>query len=160
MIVHLYEELGPECLQKLRGMFALAVWDQRKEKLFLARDRFGKKPLYYGMDGTRLLFGSEIKAILACAPGLAEIAPQGLLGFFHFGYIPDPDTSFKRIKKLPVLKAASASQNLPASIPIVGTVPSCERYCFHNAGRVRRICSNFGKRATSQYAPREAFMQR
>src|SRR5436305_12039021 len=53
------------------------------------------------MDGRRLLFGSEIKAILAIAPGLAEIAPQGLLSFFHFGYIPDPDTSFKRIKKLP-----------------------------------------------------------
>jgi len=101
VIVHLYEEYGVECVKKLRGMFALAVWDQRKEKLFLARDRFGKKPLYYGMDGTRLLFGSEIKTILACAPGLAEIAPQGLLGFFHFGYIPDPNTSFKRIKKLP-----------------------------------------------------------
>src|SRR5436190_12743703 len=101
VIAHLYEEYGVECVKKLRGMFALAVWDQRKEKLFLARDRFGKKPLYYGMDGTRLLFGSEIKTILACAPGLAEIAPQGLLGFFHFGYIPDPNTSFKRIKKLP-----------------------------------------------------------
>ena len=65
VIVHLYEEHGVECVKKLRGMFALAIWDQRKEKLFLARDRFGKKPLYYGMDGTRLLFGSEIKTILA-----------------------------------------------------------------------------------------------
>ncbi len=101
VIVHLYEEYGVECVKKLRGMFALAVWDQRKEKLLLARDRFGKKPLYYGMDGTRLLFGSEIKAILASAPLLTEIDPQGLLGFFHFGYIPDPDTSFRRIKKLP-----------------------------------------------------------
>ncbi len=101
VIVHLYEEYGVECVKKLRGMFALAVWDQRKEKLLLARDRFGKKPLYYGMDGTRLLFGSEIKAILASAPVLTEIDPQGLLGFFHFGYIPDPDTSFRRIKKLP-----------------------------------------------------------
>jgi asparagine synthase (glutamine-hydrolysing) len=82
-------------------MFALALWDQRKEKLLLARDRFGKKPLYYAMDGRRLLFGSEIKAILAAAPELAEVAPQGLLSFLHFGYIPDPDTSFKRIKKLP-----------------------------------------------------------
>src|SRR5881398_590423 len=79
VIVHLYEEYGVECVKKLRGMFALAVWDQRGEKLLLARDRFGKKPLYYAMDGRRLLFGSEIKAILAIAPGLAEIAPQGLL---------------------------------------------------------------------------------
>ncbi|HKW34580.1 MAG TPA: asparagine synthase (glutamine-hydrolyzing) [Candidatus Acidoferrum sp.] len=101
VIVHLYEEYGAECVKHLRGMFALALWDQRKQKLLLARDRFGKKPLYYAMDGRRLLFGSEIKAILATAPELAEIAPQGLLSFFHFGYIPDPDTSFKRIKKLP-----------------------------------------------------------
>jgi asparagine synthase (glutamine-hydrolysing) len=101
VIVHLYEEYGAECVKHLRGMFALALWDQRKEKLLLARDRFGKKPLYYAMDGQRLLFGSEIKAILATAPELTEIAPQGLLSFFHFGYIPDPDTSFKRIKKVP-----------------------------------------------------------
>jgi asparagine synthase (glutamine-hydrolysing) len=101
VIVHLYEEHGIECVKKLRGMFALAVWDQRTETLLLARDRFGEKPLYYAMDGARLLFGSEIKAILAAAPALAEIAPRGLLSFFHFGYVPDPDTSFKDIKKLP-----------------------------------------------------------
>src|SRR6266705_3436411 len=81
VIVHLYEEYGVECVKKLRGMFALAVWDQRKEKLLLARDRFGKKPLYYGMDSERLLFGSEIKALLAVAPELAETHLHGLLNF-------------------------------------------------------------------------------
>jgi len=101
VIVHLYEEHGIACVKKLRGMFALAVWDQRRETLLLARDRFGEKPLYYAVDGARLLFGSEIKTILAAAPALAEIAPRGLLSFFHFGYVPDPHTSFKNIKKLP-----------------------------------------------------------
>lgn len=101
VIVHLYEEHGVDSVKQLRGMFALAIWDQRREKLLLARDRFGKKPLHYGMDGTRLLFGSEIKAILAAAPDLADIAPNGLLNFFYFGYIPDPDTAFKHIRKLP-----------------------------------------------------------
>src|SRR5438874_9815896 len=69
-IVHLYEEHGIACVKKLRGMFALAVWDQRRETLLLARDRFGEKPLYYAVDGARLLFGSEIKTILAAAPAL------------------------------------------------------------------------------------------
>src|SRR5713226_5319801 len=101
VIVHLYEEYGADFVKRLRGMFALAVWDQRRQKLLLARDRFGKKPLYYAMDSERLLFGSEIKALLAAAPELAETDLHGLLNFFYFGYIPDPHTAFKRIHKLP-----------------------------------------------------------
>ncbi|MGA7241448.1 MAG: asparagine synthetase B, partial [Bryobacteraceae bacterium] len=62
-IVHLYEELGEACFAELRGMFAIALWDGRKKKLLLARDRLGKKPLYYSWDGRRLVFGSEIKAM-------------------------------------------------------------------------------------------------
>jgi asparagine synthase (glutamine-hydrolysing) len=101
VIVHLYEEFGSDCIEKLRGMFAIALWDGRKQRLLLARDRFGKKPLYYSLHKGRLLFGSEIKTLLAVAPELAEIAPQGVLDFFYFGYIPDPHTSFAYIKKLP-----------------------------------------------------------
>ena len=100
-IVHLYEELGSECVQKLRGMFAFALWDQRQQRLLLARDRFGKKPLHYALSGGRLLFGSEIKALLAIAPQLATVDLQGLHHFFYFGYIPDPLTAFSPIKKLP-----------------------------------------------------------
>lgn len=136
VIVHLYEEHGADCVKQLRGMFAFAVWDQRRENLLLARDRFGKKPLYYGMDGVRLLFGSEIKAILAAAPGLAEIAPLGLLGFFHFGYIPDPDTAFQRIKKLPPGHVLEFSDGLTHvrqywDLPPYGTYePPSEQECF------------------------------
>ena len=63
-IIHLYEEYGKDCLKYLRGMFAFAIWDERKKRLFLARDRIGKKPLYYFRDNKSLIFASEIKAIL------------------------------------------------------------------------------------------------
>jgi asparagine synthase (glutamine-hydrolysing) len=101
VIVHAYEEYGADCVQELHGMFAFALWDEREQKLLLARDRFGKKPLYYAVHDGRLLFGSEIKTILAVAPELATVDPEGVLSFFYFGYIPDPLTSFVQIRKLP-----------------------------------------------------------
>lgn len=101
VIVHLYEDLGADCVKKLRGMFAIALYDERKQYLLLARDRLGKKPLHYALDGTRLYFGSEIKTILAVAPHLAEVDPEGVLQFFYFDYIPDPHTAYRRIHKLP-----------------------------------------------------------
>jgi asparagine synthase (glutamine-hydrolysing) len=101
VIVHLYEDYGADCVQKLRGMFAIALWDERQQRLLLARDRFGKKPLHYALSRGRLLFGSEIKALLAAAPELTDIDPQGLLSSFYFGYIPDPLTAFSAIRKLP-----------------------------------------------------------
>ncbi|HYW98189.1 MAG TPA: asparagine synthase (glutamine-hydrolyzing) [Candidatus Elarobacter sp.] len=101
VIVHLYEELGADCIKKLRGMFAIALYDSRKQKLLLARDRLGKKPLYYAVHHGRLLFGSEIKALLAVAPELAEVNLEALLQFFYFAYIPDPYSAFQRIAKLP-----------------------------------------------------------
>lgn len=101
VIVHLYEESGADCVQKLRGMFAIALWDSRNEKLLLARDRLGKKPLHYALSKGRLLFGSEIKEILAVAPELKEVCQEALLEFFNFGYIQDPRTAFTRIYKLP-----------------------------------------------------------
>jgi asparagine synthase (glutamine-hydrolysing) len=101
VIVHLYEELGAECVQQLRGMFAFALFDERRHYLLLGRDRLGKKPLHYACSGGKLLFGSEIKAILAAAPELAAVNPQALLQYFLFGYIPDPATAFSAIHKLP-----------------------------------------------------------
>ena len=101
VIVHLYEEMGADCVKKLRGMFAIALYDEKKHSLLLARDRLGKKPLHYALHQGKLLFGSEIKTILALHPALAEVDHEGLLQYFYFGYIPDPHTAFQRIRKLP-----------------------------------------------------------
>lgn len=101
VIVHLYEDHGSDCVHHLRGMFAFALWDEGRQRLLLARDRFGKKPLHYALHQRRLLFGSEIKALLAAEPTLADLDPEGLVNFFYFGYIPDPLTAFRRIQKLP-----------------------------------------------------------
>jgi asparagine synthase (glutamine-hydrolysing) len=101
VIVHLYEELGAECVKKLRGMFALALYDERRRSLLLARDRLGKKPLHYSLHHGRLYFGSEIKTILAVAPQLADVNHEALVQYFQFGYIADPLTAFRNIAKLP-----------------------------------------------------------
>ncbi len=101
VIVHLYEELGSSCVDKLRGMFAFALYDERRRRLLIARDRLGKKPLHYALVNQQLLFGSEIKALLAVAPDLAVINRQALMQYLYFGYIPDPLTAFLPIQKLP-----------------------------------------------------------
>ena len=101
VIVHLYEDLGAGCINKLRGMFAFALYDERCGKLLMARDRLGKKPLHYALAGNRFLFGSEIKSILAVAPELARVNNEALLQYMYFGYIPDPITAFLPIQKLP-----------------------------------------------------------
>jgi len=101
VIVHLYEEAGAECVQKLRGMFAFALYDECRRKLLMARDRLGKKPLHYALYRDRLLFGSEIKSILTVEPELAEVNHRALLEYLYFGYVPDPLTAFTTIQKLP-----------------------------------------------------------
>jgi asparagine synthase (glutamine-hydrolysing) len=101
VIVHLYEELGPECLQKLRGMFAFAIWDGRTKTIFLARDRVGIKPLYYCLSNSSLVFASEIKAILADPSIDREIAPEIIDRFLTFLYLPGEETLLRGIRKLP-----------------------------------------------------------
>jgi len=101
VVVHLYDEMGADCVQKLRGMFGLAIYDKARRKLILARDRLGKKPLHYAKISDKLYFASEIKSILAVAPELAEVNAQGLLEYLYYGYVPDPISAFTRIQKLP-----------------------------------------------------------
>src|SRR4051812_13377474 len=100
-IVHQYEEDGPECLQALDGMFALGIWDAARGRLMLARDRLGKKPLYYTVNGGRLLFASEIKGLLAHPDVARDIDVEGLNLYLTFGNVPAPHTLFAGIKKLP-----------------------------------------------------------
>src|SRR2546429_468266 len=141
VIVHLYEELGADCVKKLRGMFAIALYDFRQEVLLLARDRLGKKPLYYAQHQGRLLFGSEIKTLLAVAPQLAEVDLEGLLQYFYFGYIPDPFTAFRRIHKLPpgsVMEYASGEVKIRQywDLPRYGTnSPASEEECLEELER-------------------------
>jgi asparagine synthase (glutamine-hydrolysing) len=101
VIAHLYEERGADCLTRLRGMFGVAVWAQRTGRLLLGRDRLGKKPLFYAQQGKRLVFGSEIKAILAGVPELAEPDPQAIVPYFRQGFISEPGSMFRGIRKLP-----------------------------------------------------------
>jgi asparagine synthase (glutamine-hydrolysing) len=101
VVVHLYEEEGPACLGFLNGMFALALWDARQQQLLLARDRLGKKPLVYRAEPGRLLFASELKALLE-APGVPrEISPQAIDAYLTYQYVPHPQTIFRGIHKLP-----------------------------------------------------------
>ncbi len=99
-IVHLYEEYGRDCVKHLRGMFAFAIWDRSKRSLFLARDRLGIKPLYYRYDGKTLLFGSEIKAILAYPGAKREFNCSTLAEYLAFGYIAGEQSMYAGIRKL------------------------------------------------------------
>lgn len=101
VIVHLYEQYGERCLEKLRGMFAFAIWDVRKKKLFLARDRVGIKPLYYSLNEKGVSFASEIKALMADPSVSREVDPQTIDKFLTFLYTPGPETMFRSIRKLP-----------------------------------------------------------
>jgi asparagine synthase (glutamine-hydrolysing) len=100
-IVHAYEEYGRGCLEKLRGMFAFAIWDGRTRTLFIARDRVGKKPLFYFLGRDRFLFASEIKALLIDEMVPRDPDPIAIDHFLALGYVPGPRTAFTGIRKLP-----------------------------------------------------------
>lgn len=117
VIVHLYEDFGEECVQHLRGMFALAVWDATRRRLFLARDRLGIKPLYFTQTGERLIFGSEIKAILQHPAVQANLNLEALNNFLSLKYVPSPQTMFAGIDALP---------------------PGCSLSCDESGVKVRR----------------------
>ncbi|MBO0738823.1 MAG: asparagine synthase (glutamine-hydrolyzing) [Alphaproteobacteria bacterium] len=101
VIVNGWHAWGPTIFSRLRGMFALAIWDQRSQRLILARDRLGKKPLYFTTMKNALLFGSEIKALLTW-PGVPRIPDLSAIDrYLSLGYVPAPDTAFRGIRKLP-----------------------------------------------------------
>jgi len=102
VIVHAWEAWGAECVQRFRGMFAFALWDERQQTLFLARDRLGVKPLYYAWlpDGM-FIFGSELKSLLAHGALARKIDPYAIEEYFALGYVPEPRTIFTSARKLP-----------------------------------------------------------
>ncbi|MDZ7752501.1 MAG: XrtA/PEP-CTERM system amidotransferase [Gammaproteobacteria bacterium] len=118
VIVHAWEEWGEDCVKRFRGMFAFALWDRNRERLFLARDRLGIKPLYYALlpDG-QLIFGSELKA-LTCHPGLPrDMEPRAVEDYFALGYIPEPLTIFRQALKLPPGHTLAVARGGPVGEP-------------------------------------------
>ena len=100
-IVHAYEERGVRCVERLHGMFAFALWDETERLLLLARDRVGKKPLYYAGDGVRLWFASELKALLQVDELKPRLNPMALTDYLSFGAVAAPTTIFEGVAQLP-----------------------------------------------------------
>ncbi len=101
VIVHLYEDHGHDLVQHLRGMFAFAVWDRRRRRMLLARDRIGKKPLFYAHQGARVTFASEMRALLQDARIPRAIDPEAIDAYLTLQYVPDPMSAFEAVRKLP-----------------------------------------------------------
>ncbi|MEO7986657.1 MAG: asparagine synthase (glutamine-hydrolyzing) [Gemmatimonadales bacterium] len=101
VLVHLYEDEGPGFLPRLRGMFAFAIWDRGANRLLLARDHFGQKPLFYTESAGRLAFASEVKALLADDPSLATLAPAALDQYLTLRFVQPPDTFYEKVRSLP-----------------------------------------------------------
>jgi asparagine synthase (glutamine-hydrolysing) len=101
VIVHLYEEHGHDLVQHLRGMFAFAIWDERRQQLLCMRDRVGKKPLFWARHGSRIWFGSEVRALLQDGELERSVDPAALDAYLAFSYVPDPLCAFEGIHKLP-----------------------------------------------------------
>ena len=100
VLVHLYETYGDDLTTHLEGMFAFALWDLKKHRLLVARDRLGIKPLYYSDVGQQLVFGSELKAVLAAGIVKTELDPVALDEYFTFNFIPAPRSIYKAVRKL------------------------------------------------------------
>ncbi|MDE2006764.1 MAG: asparagine synthase (glutamine-hydrolyzing) [Rhodospirillales bacterium] len=140
-IVHAWEAWGPDCLAELEGMFAFAIWDRGRGELFLARDRLGEKPLYYAVlpDG-RFAFASEM-AGLGVVPGLARtVSARGLADFLAYGYVPDPDTIYSQVSRLPAghalrLRRGGAVSPYRYWRPSAATVPIGEADAIAELGR-------------------------
>jgi asparagine synthase (glutamine-hydrolysing) len=118
VIVHAWEAWGEACVQRFRGMFAFALWDRNRQAFFMARDRLGVKPMFYAVldDGT-LLFGSELKSLLAHGGLRREIDPYAVEEYFALGYVPEPRTIFKQAKKLPPAHTLLIHRGLPVPEP-------------------------------------------
>ena len=100
VVAHAWEEYGEACLDHLNGMFAVALWDERREHLLLARDRMGEKPLYYAETGNAFVFGSELRAVLAHPDVHRELDPRGLARYLAYDFVPDPHSMIRDVQKL------------------------------------------------------------
>jgi asparagine synthase (glutamine-hydrolysing) len=121
-ILYAYAQWGEACLTRLRGMFAFAIWDRRQRRLFVARDRVGKKPLFYAQFGDRFYFASELQGLLANTDVPREINPAAIDAYLSYGYVPAPLTGFRHIYKL------APAHYLTLDVGRSGATPKIERY--------------------------------
>jgi len=154
-LIHLYEQEGTGGLARLRGMFAFCIWDARRRKLLLARDRFGKKPLYYAITPEGLYFASEMKCLRAAGVPMGDLDQEAIRLYFQFTYIPDPLTPFRGVRKLPAgcwltydgdgHVEQGRFWRLPAPVSDCANAESEEAYCeqlrekFDESVRIRMI---------------------
>jgi asparagine synthase (glutamine-hydrolysing) len=118
VIVHAWEQWGEDCVKRFRGMFAFALWDRKSQTLFMARDRLGVKPLYYALlDDGALLFGSELKSLLAHGGLRRDIDPLAIEEYFALGYVPEPRCIFRQARKMPPGHMLSIHRGQPAGEP-------------------------------------------
>ena len=160
ILVHLYEELGDSFVRELDGMFALALWDDRRKRLVLARDRFGKKPLLYAEDGGRLWFGSEFQAILADPSVRRDLDLDALDEYLSFMSIPAPLTIYKQIRKLPpahVLVRDRTGTHISRYWSLQ-YLPKLEIDEHEAAGEVRRLLTEAVRKRLISEVPLGAFL--
>jgi asparagine synthase (glutamine-hydrolysing) len=122
VIVYAYQQWGEASVKRLRGMFAFAIWDRPRRRLFLARDRVGKKPLFYTQSGGRFLFASELQGLTADAGVARKVNPRAIDAYLSWGYVPAPDTAFEGVFKLP------PAHYLTLELKPEGAAPRVERY--------------------------------
>ncbi len=119
VIVHAWESWGADCVKRFRGMFAFALWDRNQQTFFMARDRMGVKPMYYALlDDGSLLFGSELKSVLAHGGLRRDIDPHAVEEYFALGYVAEPRTIFKQAKKLPPAHTLVVRRGQPLAEPV------------------------------------------
>jgi asparagine synthase (glutamine-hydrolysing) len=135
VILHLFEEFGPDCLNRLNGQFSIAIWDTCNRSLFLARDRLGVRPLFYSVTPDALVFGSEIKAILADPRVQPELDPVSLDQIFTFWSTLTPRTVFRGIVEVPPGHYICCSQWKGAGQPVLAAdFPECFRISIRRRG--------------------------
>jgi asparagine synthase (glutamine-hydrolysing) len=151
VIVHAWEQWGEACVHRLRGMFAFTLWDRNRQTLFMARDRLGVKPMFYAMlDDGNLLFGSELKSLLAYRPveGPAlsrDIDPLAVEEYFALGYVADPRTVYRQARKLPPAHTLTIRRGEPVPEPVCYWDP---RFTLDSAVSVDEACEELRRRLT------------
>ncbi len=139
VLLHLYAEKGEQMVHDLRGMFAFAIWDAERRRLFMARDPYGIKPLYYADDGWTLRFASQVKALLAGGRISHDPEPAGQVGFYLWGSVPEPFTTFRNIRALPA-----------------GCTAVVDRVGFHAPKRYHSIAAVCAEACASGQRPHDA----